>query len=100
MKVEAIKKDGHFIVSYFDKIKLEHDKIEIEFDENVLNKKKKTRVEEKSATYKALEKAVKKSGGNDFLKLLLKNTPKNYTYYQNKPDNEILYEALREKYEF
>ena len=56
-------------------------------------------VEEKSETSKALEKAVEKSGGNSFLKLLLKNTPKNYTFYQNKSDKEILYEVLKEKYE-
>ena len=77
----------------------EQDKIEIEFDGNILNKKKKTRVEEKSETYKALEKAVEKSGGNNLLRIKLKNMPKDFSYESDKTDKEILYKVLKEKYE-
>ena len=62
-------------------------------------KKKKNRVEEKSETYKALEKAVEKSGGNNLLRIKLKNMPKDFSYESDKTDKEILYKVLKEKYE-
>jgi len=97
MLIEVIKKDGHFIVPYFEKIHLNLKRIKLEIDENFLHIQEKD--VEKSETYKALEKAVEKSGGNNLLKIKLKNMPKDFCYKSDKTDEEILYDALKGKYE-
>lgn len=56
-------------------------------------------VQEKiSNTYKALELLNADMGGNEYLTLKLQNLSKTYSYITTKTDDELLYEALKEKH--
>jgi len=54
--------------------------------------------EEISDTYKALELLNAEMGGNEYLTFKLKNLSKNYAYVTTQIDDELLYEALKEKH--
>lgn len=96
MKIEAVKQNGHFVIPYLDNLDLSLDKIDIIIDDAILENKK----NDKSETYKKLEKLNTQLGGNEFLQLKLKNTPKDYEYkHSDKNDREIWFEAVKNKYE-
>ena len=101
MKVVAIKKEGHYIIPYFEKIHLKRKRVELEFDEKVLwDEKGKEKNVEKSETYKQLEKLNKDLGGDELIESIMKGMPLDYKYTPSgKSDKEIWYEERREKYE-
>jgi len=52
----------------------------------------------KSATYQKLEELNAKVGGNELLQFKLKNLSKQYIHTTSQTDDEILYDALKEKH--
>lgn len=54
--------------------------------------------EETSDTYQALEQLNSDMGGNEYLAFKLKNLSKTYSYVTTQLDDELLYEALKEKH--
>jgi hypothetical protein len=54
--------------------------------------------EKSSDIYKALEQLNADMGGNDYLTFKLKNLSKTHLYVTTKIDDELLYEALKEKH--
>jgi hypothetical protein len=55
-------------------------------------------IDVKSDTYKMLEQIYEKTK-DEFLKMQLEHLPKNFEYKEKKSDKELLFEALKEKYE-
>ncbi len=96
MRVEAVLKNGHYEIPYLEKINFKKEHLVIEIDEKLLLDSVK---ESKSKTYLQLEKLNKDLGGNDLVEAIMEGMPKDYTYKQTKSDDDILFEALREKYE-
>lgn len=96
MQLEAIKINNNFMIPELDKLNLSVDKIILNVDDNTINRLKNT---QKSTTYQKLELLNEELGGDELIEALLKHTPLDYEYKSNKSDDEILYEALREKYE-
>lgn len=95
MIVEAVKQNGHFIIPYFDELNLGVDRVDVYIDDNVIQG-----LNNKSDTYKNIEKLNDELGGDEFLELKLKNMPKNFKYQDSgKTDKEIWYEERRAKYE-
>jgi hypothetical protein len=52
----------------------------------------------KSATYLKLEELNAKVGGNELLQFKLKNLSKQYAHTTLQTDDELLYDALKEKH--
>lgn len=52
----------------------------------------------KSKTYQKLEELNAKMGGNELIQFKLKNLPQTYSYTTTQTDDEIIYEALKQKY--
>ncbi|MCD4818176.1 MAG: hypothetical protein K8S23_05760 [Candidatus Cloacimonetes bacterium] len=97
MKVEAILKNGHYIIPYLEKINFNKDHLTIEIDERIFENKIEVK---KSETYKQLEKLNKELGGNKLIEAIMKGMPFDYIYKKpEKTDREIWYEAVKEKYE-
>jgi len=72
---------------------LEHfknDGVEIIHPENATNTK--------SVTYQKLEALNSKIGGDELLQFKLKNLSKQYVHTTSQTDDELLYEALKEKH--
>jgi len=55
-------------------------------------------IDVKSDTYKMLEQIYGETK-DEFLKMQLEHLPKNFEYKEKKSDKELLFEALKEKYE-
>jgi len=62
----------------------------------IINSKNTT--DTKSVTYQKLEELNDKIVGNELLQFKLKNLSKQYVHTTSQTDDELLYEALKEKY--
>ena len=95
MQLEAIKIDGQFVIPQLSNMELNTDKIIVDINDNLIKNLKKGK---KSKAYQSMEELDEKLGGDELIKVLLKNTPIDYEYNANKSDKEILLEELKEKY--
>lgn len=98
MRIEIIKTDKGFIIPQLEGQVLPMTRFfaDAEIDDVIAVQGS---AKQKSPTILALEKALAQVGSDPLLKMKLENLPPDYTYTQTKDDEEILYDALRVKYE-
>lgn len=95
MKVEAVLKNGQYVIPFLEKIKLKKPIIFIEIDDKLFSESIK-----KSDEYKKFEKLSGELEDNELLKLIMDGMPKNYHYKETDlTDREIWLEETRSKYE-
>ena len=101
MKVEAVKKGNHYIIPYFDKINLKQEKIELEFDEKIIqNQNKKREPVKKGTTYKKYSQLSAELNGDELIDMIISDMPEDYKYSATaKTEKEIWYEEIKKKYE-
>ncbi|NOR68339.1 MAG: hypothetical protein GQ532_01350 [Methylomarinum sp.] len=95
MKLQVIKQDGHYIIPVLERAGLDLQSFYVEVDQDIEIKLSQMTV---SNTINQLQELNKTLGGDEYLTFKLKNLPKHYSYKTTQSDEEILAEALIEKY--
>ncbi len=96
MRLEAIRKNNHFMLPQLDKLNLKTDKVVVYIEDSALDDIK----EQEKKTYETLDKLSASLGGDELIKAIMLGMPEDYKYESvNKTDKEIWYEGRKAKYE-
>lgn len=95
MKLQVIKQDGHYIIPVLEQAELDLQSFYVEVDQDIEIKLSQMAT---SNTIDQLQKLNQALGGDEYLSFKLKNLPKYYSYNTSQSDEDILAEALIEKY--
>ena len=100
MLLEVVKKDNCFIIPELEKMSIDKDRFQLEISDDSFESATGIKITKKSKTYQMLERLSEKLDDDEFVKLKLRHTPMNYEYKDNgNTDDELWYEAVKEKYE-
>jgi len=95
MKVKVIRQGSSYVIPILENADLELDSFYVEIDPSLETMLLRAG---RSDTLVKLRKLNDALGGDDYLSFKLKHLPENYNYTTSRSDDDILADALMEKY--
>lgn len=95
MRLQVIKQDGHYTIPFLEQCETSVESFYVEVDGDILAQMTKPVSNDTLQALLALNQAV---GGDEYLEYKLKHLPADYLYVSAQTDEEILAEALHDKY--
>ncbi|TWI76911.1 hypothetical protein LZ24_00533 [Desulfobotulus alkaliphilus] len=95
MKVKVIRQGSSYVIPILENTELELDSFYVEIDPSL--EAMLLRID-RSDTLVKLRKLNDALGGDDYLSFKLKHLPENYSHTTSRSDDDILADALMEKY--
>jgi hypothetical protein len=100
MQLHIIKKNNEFVIINPPEYLTDNFFIEIDKGNIISGEENKATPEQESNTYKKTKALYKQMPDDDFIRALHESTPPDYQYKEpDKDDDDLLYDALRDKYE-
>lgn len=95
MKLQVIKQDGHYIIPELEQVEIDLQSFYVEVDQDISAKLNEMATSNTISQLQALNQSL---GGDDYLAFKLQHLPKYYSYKTTQSDDDLLAEALMEKY--
>ena len=95
MKLQVIKQGNHYVIPVLEGCNINQNEFYVELDNDTASQL----IQAPSNTVHQLSLLNESMGGDDYLEYKLKNLPADYCYITTQTDDELLGQALNDKYD-